>query len=367
MIFKRTPGTLLTGGSDGRFSWSCPPGAFLVSRQLQGKLSMKRRDFFGLSGTLAAGLFAAPAFGQVKKTKYPRGRKNPTQAVLIDRHKKAFARNDHITARIQLRAAPLPASYSCPIAIPPQDQGQCGSCWDFSGCEVATNAIIIASKGAIPADGSFFLSPQYVLDCGQNGGRDGDDNVTVLQQAAAQGLLTTAAYGPYVGEARQCRVPANPVYYKITNWGYCTPSQSQGVAAIADIKNYLMTTGPLGTGVAAGDDWDNYTTGVLTNKDRGVNHDVEIVAWDDTKGTAGCWLMRNSWGLSWGINGDAWVEYGADEIGTEAVWAIAGAQPLPTPAPGPSPDPGPTPVPIPPAPIPCTPKFHIFGRPHFRC
>jgi len=113
-----------------------------------------------------AALQAAKPKGEV----FPRGHKTPTAAVLKARHDAAFKRHDH---RIRSLPRATPATYDLRKlgqAIPSQDQKSCGSCWDFSGCEVGTNAICKASAGAIPFDGSFFLSTQYVLDCGQNVG-----------------------------------------------------------------------------------------------------------------------------------------------------------------------------------------------------
>src|ERR1700722_20074575 len=80
--------------------------------------------------------------------------------------------------------------------IPPiKDQSQCGSCWCFSGTEVCEVALIKA--GVLKADGSGALSKEYTLDCGQNGGCNGDDNTTVLAGAKATGLPLTSTYGPY--------------------------------------------------------------------------------------------------------------------------------------------------------------------------
>jgi len=86
--------------------------------------------------------------------------------------------------------------------VPPiVDQGQCGSCWDFAGAGVCTMAFIRA--GLHPADGSFRLSEQYVLDCLRSGGCEGDDYSTVFDACHGTGLPNTLAYGPYTSDDRQ--------------------------------------------------------------------------------------------------------------------------------------------------------------------
>jgi C1A family cysteine protease len=260
-----------------------------------------------------------------------RGRKNPPQQVLQARHALAKARHRDLVSKLPKAT---PATFNAAAlgwVVGVMDQGQCGSCWDFSGTEMVSSAFI--KVGAQQA--AFQLSPQYTLDCGQNGGCNGDDNVTVLQWAQATGLPTTADYGPYNAAAGTCNYKAGMTLYKISSWGYCTPAQQQGQAATQDIKNCLVQYGAIGTGVAAGADWDNYQAGqVLTGQGGQVDHDVMIIGWDDAK-SGGAWLVRNSWGTSWGDNGNLWIAYGAEQIGYEAVWCTAAAGP-PPPASGPT-------------------------------
>ena len=248
---------------------------------------------------------------------------------------------------------------------PVRDQGQCGSCWDFSGCGTATCAFIKGGYGK--NDGSFDLSEQFVLDCGQNGGCNGDDNTTVLAQCKSTGIPTDA-YGPYQGSAGTCKSTASLTLYKLADWGYADPNNN-GVADTQKIKDAMVAYGPIGTAVAAGGSafWDS-GTGTDTGRSDQIDHDIIIVGWDDTHdngdGSKGAWIMRNSWSKSWGTTcantanptplegGYGWVKYGADSIGTEAVWATASALP---PVPPPTPPPGPTPPPVPPGPTPPAP------------
>lgn len=290
------------------------------------------------------------------KPRYHRGRKQPTEAVLQARHAAAFARHGH-----RMRGLPkaTPDKYDLRTlnrTSPMQDQGQCGSCWDVSTCGVVTDAFI--ANGTFQAgDASIILSPQYVLDCGNNGGCNGDDAPTVLDMAKNKGLPTTKDYGPYLARPSRCNTNVTK-YWQIKDWGFCTPSQQQGVASTQDIKNALVQYGTISTAVAADSSWDNPAAdGTLpySNSDS-IDHDVAIIGWDDSHvvpgaKSPGAWIMKNQWGTSWGNQGYGWLGYGSHSIGTEAAWASAGAVPPPQPVP---PGPGPTP-PVPPGPTPPTP------------
>lgn len=278
------------------------------------------------------------------QVKFPRGHKTPADGVLAARHAQAFQRHGH---RNQALPTAVPVTFDCRTmgwVGSVQNQGNCGSCWDVSATGVITNAYIKA--GRAKADGSFVLSPQYVLDgCGgPNGGCDGDDAPTVLDMAKTKGLPLESEYGPYTASPGPCKYTAQTLY-TISDWGYCTPAQSKGVASTQDIKNCMVRYGPLSTAVVADSSWDNYTGGVMPftrSAPRFVDHDVSIIGWDDGKvvpgtGTRGAWLVLNQWGSAWGEKGCCWIGYGSAQIGTEAAFVSVAA--LPPPPPPPPPDP----------------------------
>lgn len=261
----------------------------------------------------------------------PMGYKGHRRAPNKD-HLMALARRRHPGLRAALMAMSLPPTFDCRAlgwCGPVKNQGQCGSCWDFSGTGMVESAYYVA--GVHPNDGSMALSEQYTLSCGQNGGCNGDDNTTVLQWAKKTGLPTTKDYGSYAASEGRCNFQQSMTLYKIDDWGFCDPNAGQSYDRPTDtdlIKAAMMTYGPIGCAVAAGGSqfW-NDGQGVGQGNSSGIDHDVILVGWDDSKGPKGAWIMRNSWGTGWGsMSGYAWIAYGADCIGTEAVWCMINAK-----------------------------------------
>jgi cysteine proteinase RD21 len=283
-----------------------------------------------------------------------RGRKEPKDLRhLIDL---SHLRHRH---RLQgLRLLVPPVSYdsrALGLVGPVKDQGQCGSCWDFSGvgiCEIAYN------KSGQGGASTFVLSEEYILDCAQSGGCNGDDNTTVLAWAKSYGLPLSSVYGPYT-TGGACAYKAGEALYKITDWGFADSNGGQGVTSAADIKAAIMAYGAVGCAVAAdgafeswGDNAPDMSNPFMGSGSTDLDHDVILVGWQ----ADGSWILRNSWGSAWGVGGCMAIAPGANLVGTESVFAVLEAPaPTPTPTPGPTPTPtptppGPTPTPTPPPP-----------------
>jgi cathepsin K len=215
-------------------------------------------------------------------------------------HVRAPDKDHLITLDQRRRRAPLmaalPAAYdavAAGIVGPVKDQSNCGSCWDFSG----TGMIEIAyAKAGIP---NILLSEEYTLSCCRNGGCNGDDN------------------GPYTARRGSCLFKPAMTLYKITDWGFCD-NNGDGVASVDSIKQAIFQYGCAGSAIAADDAFMNIRPGsVFSGNSRDINHDIILVGWDDAKGA---WKLRNSWGSGWVDSGYCWIKYGANEVGTEAVF-----------------------------------------------
>jgi hypothetical protein len=232
-------------------------------------------------------------------------------------------------------------TFFVPNRLQQGDQGQCGSCYLYSSMGVCSDALIAA--GVLPQDQQKgFLSPQYGLDCQQFGGCNGGDEGEVIDFVKTHGFPVTSDYGPYRASESSCHDSASFTKYKIKDYGYCDPTTGpNGVASVQSIKNALVKyNNPVSVAGAAGADWDMLSgTQTITGNSQDVNHAIKLRGWDDSHdngdGSKGAWAMGNQWG-AWGYSingmpGCAWIKYGADAIGTEAIWVDGGSGPVPPP------------------------------------
>lgn len=257
---------------------------------------------------------------------------------------KAQSHAKHGPTLRRLAAVPLPATYETPYQIPQQDQGNCGSCWDVSGCIVVSCAHVMA--GNAKGDGSFVISADTVMWCYNTGGCNGDDASTVMRIAASDGLPINADVGEYVATGRgKCNKTAKR--YKIDDWGYAD-ADGDGSSSYEEIKTAIFKYGAcICTNDANG---LNDGEAVSTARGRGTDHQIIYVGWDDTKtgnGYKGALLCKNQWG-DWGFThngqkGYCWLA--AFTNGTiaasgseEVVWCqVNGSGPAPLPEPVPAP------------------------------
>lgn len=272
----------------------------------------------------------AQAADEEPPLKYATGYKPPTEAVR--------ARTIKATGYVTFPKVSA-ASWDCrTLGIVPgvRDQGNCGSCWDFAGSSTVTCALIKGNYLKLADDPR--CSEQYVLDCGRNGGCNGDDHSSVFDMAKAKGLPLQSEYGPYQARSNRCKDTSAMKFYTISAWGYCDPG-ARGAADTQKIKDAMVQYGPISVAIAANNAFSNVKPGeVFKGNASGINHEVMLVGWDDSKGA---WILRNSWGSGWCDKGYCWIAYGANGVGTDAAWVSVTALPPPEPGPGPQPPPVP--------------------------
>jgi C1A family cysteine protease len=106
-------------------------------------------------------------------------------------------------------------------------------------------------------------------------------------------------YTSYKGVTGQCKVDESKGKIGVTKF-YTVTGEDQMAA-------YVQQTGPLSVCVDAAT-WNSYTGGVMSTCGNRVDHCVQAVGVDASAN--GYWVVRNSWGASWGESGYIRLAYG---------------------------------------------------------
>ncbi len=199
-----------------------------------------------------------------------------------------------------------------------RNQGNCGSCWAFA--TVGALECAIKLKDGVTTD----LSEQWLVSAnaegwGCNGGWFAHDyhlrGSSAHDPYGDNGAVPEAAF-PYVAADVAPNGPY-PHSYWLDNWAYIGGEAS--VPTVDQIKSAIVNYGPVAVGVYVNSAFQAYGGGVFNvNDDKTINHAVVLVGWDDSQGTSGVWLLRNSWGTGWGEGGYMRIEYGCCQVGYAA-------------------------------------------------
>lgn len=184
------------------------------------------------------------------------------------------------------------------VLNPVKDQASCGSCWAFSAVQALEAANAITTGKLVD------LSEQQLVDCSGPTGNQGcngglmNNAYDYLISAGGACLTSEYAYTAKDGACKKC----SPV---VQVDSYVTVSK--GDQALAD----AVQSSPVAVALAATSAFQFYSKGIFSEcSSTSLNHGVGLVGVtagnDEVSGKA--WIIRNSWGASWGMSGHIYLD-----------------------------------------------------------
>jgi len=212
--------------------------------------------------------------------------------------------------------ADLPKSFDLrPLGLVEEvrDQGNCGSCWAFSKTGSLVSALL--GKG-IKLD----LAPQHLVSCDQEqyGCGGGFLSDFGFQIHNGQGLEKDFPYTASDSRCRNVSPAAKGVSFKYIGSPERGPTDKELMYALVTYKTVPWIT------VGATNAWGNPPKSEMVAYSRcgrsQTNHAVGVVGyWTDANGKVN-FIMKNSWGKSWGDKGYMSLPLGCNSFGEEAAF-----------------------------------------------
>ena len=193
---------------------------------------------------------------------------------------------------------------------PIKDQAQCGSCWAFSAVSSLEGQV------AKVLGNSVSLSEQEMVDCVKDVkspdgtqsccyGCNGGEMYSVYQYLNNKEDDTETEY-PYIAKDGDCNLKPSNLSNVVVKDYVSLPSRDEET-----LMKAVSSQGPISVGVDANLDWQLYHSGIYNPKESPSgcssdiseqDHGVSVVGYGVENQTE-YWIVRNSWGKTWGEEG----------------------------------------------------------------
>jgi cathepsin L len=183
-----------------------------------------------------------------------------------------------------------------------KNQEQCGSCWSFSTTGSTEGCHFLAGNSLVG------LSEQNLMDCSTSQGNEGCDGGLMTQAMqyiiSNKGVDTEASY-PYTAQDGTCAFNASNIGATLTGFVNVNTGDETDLLAKASL-------GPTSVAIdASQNSFQLYSSGVYYEpacSTSQLDHGVLVVGWGtDAKSGSDYWIVKNSWGTTWGLSGYIWM------------------------------------------------------------
>ncbi|BFF98755.1 cathepsin L1 [Drosophila madeirensis] len=179
------------------------------------------------------------------------------------------------------------------------NQGEdCLACWSFAASGVIEAHLALKNHQLVE------LSPKHLLDCSgsPNNGCSGGWVSVALNYTRDHGIATKAAY-PFVPQTEACRYESGTSAGRVRGYVTLNSADEEQLAEV------LYNIGPVSVSIDhQHESFMNYKRGVLRephcrSERRTLRHAMLLVGFGTDPQWGEYWLIKNSFGPSWGIDG----------------------------------------------------------------
>lgn len=200
-------------------------------------------------------------------------------------------------------------------SIPIRDQGACSGSWAIAAVDMLSMYYCMSYGNEVT-----YLSPQYLISCFSRNGCFGEDARSGFMFLTESGVPTEECF-PFDSVEHEippecpvtCADGSTPSFTKISKAHTYGGNSTQ-------IAELLMQKGPLYTELFVYKDLLTYEHGIYkrASTDYVGTQAVILVGFGmDIASNVSYWIVRNSWGTSWGENGFFRIVRGTNECGIE--------------------------------------------------